>query len=200
MKQAFLSLCIMSILIVSQSNAALLFTTSCNDPVLAIGQERTITISVYGDTLADDFGLHVWQLDMMPTSADGGVVEVVSATILDPVPNFSSGYDSINSPSGAVDWLGVAVLDGSQISDVGYDGFTPIAEVVIKGVAEGTVNYDLGDYGGGFYGIARGDVNTVDGTFDINSSVTTFSVVPEPSTLMILAGLSLLSRRRRKTA
>lgn len=194
---SFLSLCLFALSVYFPAHGAISFKIECDNPVMDIDEQRTLTIYAYGNELVEDYGLYSWSLDLIANSSDGGSVEVVSASVLAPKPNFIEGYKDINVPIGSVNWLGAAVLSETQVSNVGVGGYTSVAEIVIKGISAGTVIYDIGDYGGGFYGAVRNGSEQITGTFDANNSTTSFTVVPEPTSLLLLTGLSLIAVKYR---
>lgn len=168
----------------------------------------TVTLSAWVDdpAVTSTNGLNYWSLSAMVDT--DSVVEVVdgSITLLAPVPtsSFLIGWNSINGATtggtGSIDYLNVMPASMELDSDTGNGGYTAIAQFDIKaiGSVSDTVNYMLGDTVG-FNGILK-DWTTLDGCFDANGSDTMFTIVPEPSSFLVLSGLGVVGYFRRKKA
>lgn len=194
----------------SVSFADLLLKITANDYELNIGEEATIQILGKSELAIGLNGLNVWQLDMFVNN--GGIVEVKTAdgsaataeiNLVAPTPIAvpGSGWQEVNADlSGNVLGLGVST-PGPYDSATGVGDYSLLAEVTIVGIAVGQTTYTLGDadtppYSLGFYGMLK-DATNEDGSFVQGNNV--FTVVPEPTSLLIISGLAALALRKRKT-
>jgi hypothetical protein len=195
------------------SSAALVFKITSDQTNLTVGQ--TTTVHVWGwadDPLAiGTNGLNTWQLSAMVDTT--GIVEVVSGSVVFVAPSpwstnsSDTGFASINAPStGTVDYLRLMTADLPQDSSAGVGGYTEIARFDIEaiGTVGASVTYTLG--GANFGGNLRDFIPSFDesyilsGSFNANDSQRIFTIVPEPSSLVILSGLwgaSFLTRRKK---
>lgn len=155
-------------------------------------------------------GINAWNLSVLPGT--DGVVEVIESSIslIAPTPLAGApdtGYDSSNFGNGEILNLRAAVdAFGGMDSAAGVGDYSLIAEFQIQAAQVGTVSYEIGDYNfGGFQSILR-DYNPLngsglyEGSFDLDASNSVFQVtaVPEPTSLLILSGLGMISYLRRK--
>lgn len=172
---------------------------------LEVGQEAVMQIFAKFDTPRQaGNGIVSWEMDLLLDVAEAGPVGIKTqsgqAAVNIHAPNqdvLSSGLLFPNSPVvGAGEGLGVFSVMPSSNVGVGQD-FQLIAEVTLVALEIGTVTYELGNFS---VGAKNGSGNeNVDGIFDDEMSDATVVVVPEPSSLMLLAGLSTLFVRRKQS-
>lgn len=182
-------------------SATLLFKMTCADTSLTIGEETTITLWAKADDpgAVGMNGVDLWALSMIVSGDDALQVKSNAITFLAPSP-FSvsdSKYDSINAPkSGNVTYLrSQADNPNHQNSTTGVGVYSPIAEIVVKGIAKGVATYSIG--GSNFFGVLKDDT-WLEGTFDSANSDKVFTVAPEPCSLAMLAAMAAIGLRRRK--
>lgn len=194
------------VVLCTPSYAALSFNMTCANPVVAIGEETTIIVSAKDPDAVADYGLVDWQFDMWLDVGDDGILEVVSTGVFD-LPGedvyATAFYGPIeNSPtSGSVDSFGAFQAGVDPLSNLGVGTeYVPIASITVKGIAEGSVAYNFGSLTtpDNFYGRFRDSNSEVLAAFDSGSSVVNFTVVPEPATILILSGFSVVALIRRK--
>jgi hypothetical protein len=193
------------------SDASLVFKITSDQSSLTVGQ--TTTMHVWGwanDPLATGTnGLNTWQFSALVDTT--GVVEVVSGSVefLSPTPYSSddSKFTSINaSKTGTINYLRLITNSVPQDSSAGVGGYTEIASFDIKaiGAVRSSVTYTLG--GDNFGGNLRDYIPSFDesyilsGSFNATASQNIVTIVPEPSTLILLSGLwmtGFLTRRRK---
>ena len=189
----------------SVSQADLLFKMESSTTELLPGQTVTVTISAWAnDALATgDNGLNYWSLSALVDTSS--IVEVVDGSIvpLGLVPaDFAIEYNAINGGgaggTGSIDYLSVQPASSAKNSMVGVGGYAPVAQFDIKAIGSvgQSVGYTLGDTAG-FNGILK-DFTVLDGQFDANNSVTTFTIVPEPATMALLGMGGLITLCRKK--
>ncbi len=186
------------------------YTVLGDEVQLSIGSLVTVDVWAWVDS---DYGtagngLDSWQLDMdVDTSGIIGITEtggVADISPTAPAPFFFSGWASVNSPvTGEAG--GVSVTQSDTTSDTGIGGYSEIFSFQIEGLAEGTATYTVMDDGGGLLAFLSDDTwfeddISADGGvyFDALGSDNVFTVVPEPCSLMIMSGLSVIALRRRR--
>lgn len=174
---------------------------------LEIGEQRTIQIWALADGASSGDGIVEWFVDLHPDSY--GVVTAVSYDIFEPSQQESGLDPALNEDDGfggegSFQFLGAA-FPWSQTppaTDAGVGQYSLLGEVVIEGVAVGNVNYEIGnEYLAGFYARLKSgtSLDGVFGTAEKDLSDYQFTVVlPEPSTIAILSGLSAIALRKRK--
>jgi len=186
---------------VSLSDASLYFKLSCDDPDIAVDDETIVTISAYDDQAVANYGLVEWNFDLWTLGSSTGLIEVTSASILNEglyvIPSVS-GMNSVNG-TGSVS-IGAAQLGTDPMSNIGVDDYVDIATVTLKGVSVGDVVYTLGSITtpDNFFGRVRDAGAIQQGSFLSGDSVIHYTVVPEPSSLLLLCGLGILHQVRRK--
>ena len=191
------------------------FRMICSDTELLIGETTTVYVqawvdSVYGTT---GNGLDTWQMDLgVDTSGVIGITETggdadIFLTAPDPDPMWSD-WASVNTPvTGEASEIAVSQVVLGASSATGVGGYSEIFSFQIEGLAEGTATYSIMDDGGGLFAYLAGDEWFENGAhvdidggvyFDALGSDNVFTVVPEPCSLMIMSGLSLIAFRRRR--
>lgn len=169
----------------------------------------TVTVSAWADDAAvtSTNGLNYWAFSAMVDAT--GVVEVVSGsiTLLAPTPtsSFVITQTSVNQMAtggtGSIEYLNVYPASSPLASDTGFGGYDAIATFNIKaiGSVNDSVTYTLGETNA-FLGILADGSTILDGSFNSADSQRIFTIVPEPSSILILSGLSVLGyvRRTRK--
>lgn len=194
----------------SVSSADLLFKITADKYNLTPSEEATISIWAYIEETVDPCnGLNVWQLDMIVDT--DSVVQVnddpvlIAPTPIDP----TSGWLSLNADlTGNIYGLGV-LTPGPTDSETGIGDFSLLAQVTIQaiGTPGQQVTYQLTDDGhGGFFGALRDDISSIpplpsyiypdNVQFVPGNNV--FTIVPEPTSLMIMAFLTGLALRNRR--
>jgi hypothetical protein len=188
-KQVFVYFLFVSFLY-SAAHASLYFKMTCDDPDVAIGEETVIDLYVNDTEAVAGYGLIIWQLDL---AVDNAFVAVTDCDVVDYYPYDMSGPASTNNPiNGDVSQLGAIAEDLDQVSNIGV-GYTKIASITISGIAHGDVTYSLINASGA---VRNGGPQS--GVFDGANSVVHYTVTPEPSSLLLLSGLSVLSILRRR--
>lgn len=200
-------LVVLSIVLSATSSAALVFKITADQTNLAVGD--TTTLHVWG--WADDSkatgtnGLVDWQLNLIVNT--GGIVEITKnpningdITILAPSPLNTSAlnwvYSSVNSgKSGQVSGVN-ALRNPDTSSTTGIGDYTELFNFKIKAIGEGVVTYGMANMLGDLVDLTSYDSGN--GTAVFNAAVSdNVLTIPEPATLAILSGLSLLCLRRR---
>ncbi len=186
------------------------YTVLEDEVLLSIGGLVTVDVWAWVDSVHGTAGngLDSWQLDLdVDTSGVIGITEtggVADISLTAPVPFFFAGWASVNSPvTGEAG--GVSVTQSDATSETGIGGYSEIFSFQIEGLAEGTATYTIMDDGGGLLAFLSDDTwfeddISADGGvyFDGAASDNVFHVIPEPCSLMILSGLSLIGLRRRR--
>jgi hypothetical protein len=214
MKKSIVVFCVMALVCLSvSSSAALVFKITSDQTSLTVGQTTTMHLWGWANDphAVGQNGLNSWQLSALANIT--GVVEVVSGSVVFVAPSpwspnsSDTGFTSINTPStGTINYLRLITNDLPQDSMVGVGGYTEIARLNIKaiGAVGSSVTYTLG--GSNFGGNLRDFIPTFDesyilsGSFNANDSQHVFTIVPEPSTLILLSGFgiaSFLTRRKK---
>ncbi len=193
--------CVLSLVFVcSVSHADLLFKVEAPTTELLLGEQVTVTLSAKAEGVSAPDGLFAWGLDVIVDL--GGVVEVVDGTIdfmpVDTWDATDSEWDSLGLPTGSIQNLhavGVDSLIGNSTIAAGV--YTLVAQFDIKAIGSvgQSVTYTLG--GDSFSGLLANGVD-VTGQFVAGESQNVFTIVPEPASLLILSGLSILGVLRRK--
>lgn len=173
------------------------------ETTLDVGQEAVIQILAKFDVDPPaGNGVTFWELDMiLEDPAEDGVVGIkmneddpVIDIFLPDQSVITSGLLSPNDPvTGAGEDLGIFSIP--HFSNVAIGGYSLLAEVTIVALAEGTVDYELGNFSVG--GNDNGSGAELSGYFNEDGSDTVFTVVPEPASLLLLAGMGMLARVRR---
>jgi hypothetical protein len=213
MKKNTVMLCLAVLVCLSASSgAALVFKITSDNSTLAVNQ--TTTMHVWG--WANDpkaigtNGLADWALNMVVNN--GGIVEITKdvntngdITILAPSPlstlSPNWNYSSVNAvKTGQVSNVN-ALRNPDNASTTGIGTYTELFQFNIKAISEGNVIYsmtnmigDLADFKTAF---DSGDGSAI---FDAAGSSNILTVVPEPTTLVILSGFGiagLLTRRKK---
>jgi len=179
-------------------------------PVTEIAVGETVDVTVWGRVdsafpVAGN-GLDSWQMNL-DVDIDG-VVNMTTINLIAPDPDQFSGWTSMNNPlSGQASSIGVSQNVLGAPSETGVGGYSELFTFTIEGLANnlGPVTYNIGGDGGGLFAfLANGEwfENTggADGGiyFDAAASDNVFNVTPEPCSLMIMSGLSVLALRRRR--
>ncbi len=205
-----LVLAVLVCILCSVSPAALNFQMTCDTPTIAVGQETTIIVSAhYYDDVEDKeldagFGLVEWQFDMWLDAVDDGILEVVSTSVFEESVYTNAFVDPVGTDtptSGSVDAFGAFQLGSvDPVSNLGVGGYTPIAAITVRGIAEGSVSYNFGSRTTpeNFYGRLRGVSSETVAAFDTLNSVVDYTVVPEPTSMLIFSGLGVMAYLRRK--
>jgi hypothetical protein len=208
MKKSTVMLCLAILVCLSASSgAALVFKITSDDAALTVNQ--TTTMHVWG--WADDpkaigtNGLVDWQLSMVVNN--GGIVEITKSvnangdiTILDPSPLSTLSpnwtYSSVNAvKTGQVSNVN-ALRDPDTTSTTGIGAYAELFQFNIKAIGQGVVTYNIAN--GAFGDLVDG--TPLDMSFDSGGSSNILTVVPEPATLVILAGFGIagfLTRRKK---
>jgi len=183
------------------SYANLLVKMTAEKTTLLQNEETTVTLHAWANfaSATGQNGLNAWQLDVSVNL--GGVVQVTGVQLLAPTPwsAADSGYTSLNSPlSGQIKYLHLVTQSLPQNSTVGVGGYTPIASFNIKAIGQAgqSVAYSI-PTGDDFLGILADGTTILNGVFDSANSQTVFTIVPEPSSLLILSGLAVVGMFRR---
>jgi hypothetical protein len=195
-----------AVLICSVCHAAVYFKMEAPKTSLLPNEIVTVTISAWADDAraTGANGLNGWGLSALIDQT--GVTEVVSGSVVFLSPSPWSINDtfagSINQAAtggtGSIQDLQLLTNSLPQSSSTGIGGYSAIAQFDIRAIGNvnDAVSYTLG--GQTFSGMLA-DFTEIAGQFDANQSARTFTIVPEPASLMILASLSatgLLRRRR----
>jgi len=204
MKKTFLAGLSVFLLIGGLSYANLFVKMTAEKTNLLVDEEITVTLHAWADsaTATGQNGLNSWQLDVLVNL--GSVVEVTGVQFLAPSPwsNQDTGYTSLNSPlAGQIKYLHLMTQALPQNSTAGVGGYTPVASFNIKAIGQlgQSVSYTI-PKGDDFLGILADGETVLDGIFDSANSQTVFTIVPEPSSLLIFSGLGIIRvfRRSRK--
>jgi len=188
------------------------FKMVCSDTELNIGDTTTITVQAWVDSVLGTAGngLDTWQMDLGVDTT--GVIEVVDGgiSLIAPNPDLGwSGWTSANSPvTGQIKEIAVTQIDMGSPSDIGIglpdvETYSDIFSFEIRALAHGTAIYTIED-SGLFVFLSDGqwfeNTGGADGGvyFDAAASDNIINVTPEPCSLMIMSGLSVLALRRRR--
>lgn len=183
------------------------FKMTCPNTELLLSEIATVTVWAWVDSAYGTVGngLDTWQLDLDVDTT--GVVGITGVSLIAPDPDPAwSGYFSINTPmTGEASSVAVNQVTIGASSETGIGGYSEIFSFEIEAIAEGVVTYTIdGDEAGWFAYLSNGDwfENSAgaDGGvyFDAAVSDNVFTVVPEPCSLMIMSGLSVLALGRRR--
>lgn len=189
------------------------YTVLDDEVLLPIGGLVTVNVLAWVDSEfgTSGNGLESWQLDLdVDTSGIIGITktgegdETADISLTAPAPFFLSGWSSVNSPvTGEASEIGVTHLE--MTSETGVGGYSEIFSFQIEGLTEGIATYRIMDDGGGLFAYLSGDewfeddISADGGVyFDALGSDNVFHVTPEPCSLMILSGLSLIGLRRKR--
>jgi hypothetical protein len=208
MKKSIVVFCVIAAVCLSASSrAALVFKIISDQTSLAVGQ--TTTVHVWGwanDPAATGTnGLVDWQLSMVVNN--GGIVEITKnsnsngdITILAPSPlstlSPNWAYSSVNAvKTGQVSNVN-ALRNPDNTSTTGIGTYTELFQFNIKAIGQGVVTYDIAN--GAFGDLV--DATPLDMSFNSGGSSNILTVVPEPATLVLLAGFGIagfLTRRKK---
>ncbi len=190
--------CILSVfLLCSLSNANLIVRITADDTDLTIGQPTTLRVYGYAEEAVADNGLYDWSVSAV-VDVDG-IVQVNGAVILEPTPLDvgNSGYSMNLGSNGNIDASGL-ISGAVSVSNAGV-GYSELFNFQIQAIAPGAVQYsltnilgDLNDFSV-MYDASFGNV-----VFDEVNSVGQISVLPEPTSILILSGLTAMGYFRRK--
>lgn len=194
-------------IITSSSFGALSFKMTADKTTLAVGQTAVVSLFAYAEEAAGLNGLNSWQLSAFVSGT--GTLKVVpgSLTVVKPFPA-DVLFGNINSPMGTIRDLSLTAFSAGTDSSLGVGGYHKIAEFAVEAVAVGEVVYSLADGGTGFGGVLR-DYNPLNpttwgnvlgGVFNEADSQRIFrivSVVPEPTSLILLGSMGLMVFRAR---
>ena len=202
---------VVSVLFSAHSYAALVFKITSDKTTLTLGQ--TTTMHVWGwanDPLATGTnGLVDWELSLNVDNS--GIVKITKEsningdiTILAPAPystlvsNWS--YSSVNSPkTGQVGGVN-ALRDPDTESTTGIGTYTELFQFNIKAIGEGAITYSMTNMLGDLVDYTAYNSGNGTALFNANGSDNVLTVVPEPSSLVILSGLwaaGFLTRRKK---
>lgn len=192
------------------------YTVLDDEVLLSIGSLVTVDVWAWVDSEfgTTGNGLDTWQMDLgVNTSGIIGITktgeedETANISRIAPNPDLSyRGWDSVNTPvTGEIKEVSVTQLVPGASSGTGIGGYSEIFSFQIEGLAEGIATYTIEDDGGGLFAFLVGDewfeddISADGGVyFDALGSDNVFHVTPEPCSLMILSGLSLIGLRRRR--
>jgi hypothetical protein len=186
-KFLFVSLvCVISLSAIS--SGAFVLDMIADNPLLSVGESTIVHVSAFVDDPAASGtnGLVLWQMDIDVDIA--GILGITDNTFVAPDPSdmFDSGW-SYNAVTG--DASTYALKDDDSSSTIGVDVSTEIFNFEVTALSEGTATYTL----------RNGIGDLVDGTpFDAADLAYSIEVIPEPSSLVLLAIGGLALNRRRK--
>jgi hypothetical protein len=189
----------------------LVFKITSDQTNLTVGQ--TTTVHVWGwadDPLAiGTNGLVDWGLSLVVNT--GGIVEITKdlntngdITILAPAPLSTYApnwaYSSVNSgKSGQVSGVN-ALRNPDTESTTGVGGYTELFNFKVEAIGEGVVTYGMTNMLGDLVDYTPYDSGSGTAVFNTAASSNILTVVPEPSSLVILSGLwvaGFLTRRKK---
>lgn len=185
------------IVVCSVCRADLIMKIVADDTTLAVGQTTTLRVYGWAEEAAADNGLYDWGVSALVDST--GIVQANSAVILEPTPldAGNSGYSLNLGATGNIDASGL-IQGSAPVSNAGV-GYSELFNFQIEGIGLGSVQYSLANILGDLFDFsAMYDSGSGNVTFDAANSLGQISVVPEPASLLILSGLSVLSVLRRK--
>ena len=199
-------LCVLSVVVVcSISHANLLMKVVAEETSLTVGESTTLHVYAWDEELVPDEGLKNWQCDVL--ASGGGTVSVLSYNLTGPAPVdlVFSFPPVLNSPgNGSVDNINALIQSAYTTSDagVGVDSdpanaanYTELFNFTVQASAVGTIDYSLVN----LFAATFGTLTYNDSNVTLYSA-DTLNVVPEPTTLLILSGFSVMGLLRRKRA
>lgn len=192
--------CILSVsLLCSLSHANLVMKITADDTVLTVGQ--TTTLRVYG--LAEEAvagnGLYDWGVSAVVDVS--GVVQANNIyNVIEPSPVDSGSIIMSRNlgSSGNID-ASAAIQFTASASEAGVGGYSELFNIEIEAIGYGDVQYSLSNILGDLFDlVTMYDTGSGNVTIDEANSVGQISVVPEPTSLLILSGLSAMGYFSRK--
>jgi hypothetical protein len=205
MKKLFLRASALYLCISASSFAALSFKMTAEKTTLAVGETTVISLFAYAEEADGQNGLNSWQLSAFVSGT--GQLKVAEGSLYVVRPFAADVLTAgINTPPGAIRDLSMTALQARVNSSLGVGGYQKIAEFMVEAVKAGSVVYALGDGGAGFGGILRDYdpvnpatwANMLEGVFNEAESQRVFTIVPEPTSLVVfglLGGVVLRTRR-----
>ncbi len=199
--------CILSVVcLCSLSHANLTIKIVAEETSLMDGDSTTLHVYGWDDALSAGEGLKSWQCDVLASSSDGGGVSVLSYELMGPAPvdlTFSFPPTLDSPDSGSIDNINALIQSTETASDagVGVDSdpanaanYTELFNFTVQAsTSSGTVEYSLENLVAATFGtLTYTDANVT------LYSADALNMVPEPSSLLILSGLSALGYFRRK--
>lgn len=201
------------------SSANIIFKMQATKSTLTLNE--TAVFGLYASIEEETTGLNginLWQLDMIVNTKD--VITVTNIEMLEPYPlddDYFPYYlhlnkdplNTANSFSGNMLGLGSGMDGAFDDSPAGVGGFTLMANITIQAVGLGTTTYDIVDTGrtgvyayladASLYDIVQANpwsIKFYDKTASTGNNI--FTVVPEPSSLILLASMAGMALYRRR--
>jgi hypothetical protein len=178
------------------------FRTDIDDTVLLPGEQAVISVSAMVEDGTEDNGIVSWGLDLMLDDPSEDNVVTYASDAYFPIGHYlTEGLSTmVNTPvQGAAQFIGTESKGGT--SNLGISGYELVLQVTVTALEvteETTVSYELGSYyepSEFWAGLADGQ--TLNASFDL-TSVTDITVLPEPTTAVLLMVSAIALRYRRK--
>lgn len=201
MRQLTFVFCIaVSVFSFSTSRADLIMKITADDTLLAVGDTTTLRVFGWAEEATGTNGLYDWSVSAFVDMA--GIVKVNSATVLQPVPVDTGSVIVSKNFGGLGNVDAAAAIQFSAMGSTAGIGYTELFNFQIEAVTEGDVQYALRNIVGDLFdfSVMYDDRVYFNVEFDEQNSAGAIRVVPEPSSMLLLSGLSaagLLRRKRR---
>jgi hypothetical protein len=202
---------VISLVLCAHADAAFKLKVEVDDTTLLPGE--TTLVRVYGlvEEAGVDNGLALWEMDV-DLDLDG-VIKVTDTageaniTMVAPSPYYVNAlfpnWDAFNAGvSGTIDYANILIDENETTSSTGVGGYSELFNFEIEAlnvVTQTTVGYSLSGVVGELMDGQAFGMGASGVAMDVSDGVLNkVTVLPEPSSLLILSGLGIIGYLRRK--